>query len=190
MPIPIARSFIALVLALVVSPFVAAQPSNAPPPEARQFDFLIGEWTVAVEINATSLAARIHGAPKLSGTWRAQRAFDGAGIDDELRLVDGSGNPVSFARTQRIYSSVEKVWLVSVLDVYRTRFSIGRGEWRDERMQLMGSGINDARQPYLTRTIFDEIGADGFRMRQDRSFDGGDTWDEAVLTIIATRAAK
>ena len=59
-----------------------ASPSIATPPrEATQFDFLIGQWDLVAKPAATTLAMRIHGAPRFVGSWKAWRAFDGFGIE-------------------------------------------------------------------------------------------------------------
>lgn len=168
----------------------AAQPGPGagPPPEARQFDFLVGEWTLAVEPKVGSLAAMIHGAPKLAGTWRAKRTFDGHGIEDELRIVDASGNPVTYSRAMRIWSPAERRWLVTALDVYRARFASATATWNDGEMLQSGSGSDREGKPYATRTRFHDISPEGFTMTQDRSADGGTEWDEAVLVVKAKRA--
>ena len=84
---------------------------SAAPREAAQFDFLIGQWEVTVTPKATTLAARIHGVPKLSGVWKVWRAMDGFGVDDELRIVDGSGNPNAFLRTTRLLAPSWAHWM-------------------------------------------------------------------------------
>jgi hypothetical protein len=166
----------------------APGPGTGPAPEAKQFDFLVGEWTLDVEPKVSSLAAMIHGAPKLTGTWRAKRTFDGHGIEDELRIVDASGNPVTYSRAMRIWSAAERRWLVTALDVYRARFTSATATWKDGEMQLSGSGTDREGKPYASRTRFHDITAAGFTMTQDRSGDGGTEWDEAVLVVKATRA--
>ena len=47
------------------------------PAEARQHDFLVGQWELVVKVPPAGLAQRIHGVPRLVGTWKAWRAFDG-----------------------------------------------------------------------------------------------------------------
>ena len=46
------------------------------PAEAKQFDFLLGQWELEVHPKVSSLAAMIHGTPKLVGTWKAWRLPD------------------------------------------------------------------------------------------------------------------
>ena len=185
---------VALALPLLASPSLHAQPASAAAPaaatrEAAQFDFLLGQWEIELAPKISSLAKLVHGQPRLSGSWKAWRAFDGLGIDDELRVVDASGNPATLSHAQRIYDAKTKRWLISSLDVYRTHFSSATAQWQDGEMRVEGSGASPDGKPMLTRTRFYEIGADGFKMRQDRSLDNGASWDEGVLTIVAKRVA-
>jgi hypothetical protein len=162
----------------------------AVPAEAAQFDFLVGQWELEVTPKVSGLGAMIHGAPKLVGSWKAWKAFDGYGLDDELRIVDASGNPLSLNYAQRIFDAKAKRWLVSGLDVYRARFGSSSGAWQDGEMRLEGSGQSNDGKPMLTRTRFMEISADRFKMRQDRSYDNGASWEEGTLTVIAKRASR
>jgi len=166
-----------------------ALPAVTAPQEARQFDFLLGHWEVELTPKVNGLVAMIHGAPHLVGTWKAWRAFDGFGLDDELRIVDGSGNPVSLSHVSRIYDKAAGLWRISGLDVYRARFSAATAVWKDGQMQVNGSGIGSDGKPYLSRTLFHDIGPNAFSMQQDRSVDDGATWDEAALRITARRLA-
>ncbi len=164
-------------------------PIHRAPTAATEFDFLIGQWELTVQPKVSSLAARIHGAPKLLGTWKAWRAFDGFGIEDELRIVDGSGNPNSLNHAVRIYDAAARRWAISGLDVYRARFTTATGEWKDGQMHLAGKGTDAEGTVYLTRTRFIDITPSRFRMVQDRSTDDGRTWTEGVLRIDAKRVA-
>ncbi|HUL94712.1 MAG TPA: hypothetical protein VLT89_01815 [Usitatibacter sp.] len=159
------------------------------PAEARQFDFLLGQWQVEVRPKASGVAAMIHGAPRLQGTWKAWRALDGLAIEDELRIVDGSGNPISLTSGIRIYSKAEARWKVSGLDAYRARFNEALGGLEGGEMRLAGRGVDPEGRPMLTRTRYYDVTPNGFRMRQDRSTDNGQTWDEGAVEMIATRTA-
>ncbi len=166
-----------------------ALPAVAASKEARQFDFLMGQWEIELTPKVSSLAAMVHGAPRLLGTWKAWSAFDGFGIEDEMRVVDGSGNPVALTHALRIYDSKSGRWQISALDVYRARFSSASGARQADEMHINGTGTNSEGKPYLSRTRFFEISADGFRMQQDRSFDGGGSWVEAAISVAARRVA-
>lgn len=168
-----------------------AQQGAAPvaPPEVAQFDFLVGQWNIEAKPKMNGVAAMIHGAPQFLGTWKAWRAFDGFGLDDELRVVDGGGNPISLNWTLRVYDAKAHRWAIESLDVYGARFSTATAQWQGGEMQLRGSGSTPDGKAYVSRTRFYDIAADHFTMRQDRSFDNGVSWDEGVLTISARRVS-
>src|SRR6476620_1759578 len=94
-------------------------PSRTAPPEAAQYNFLVGQWDLVVKPAATGLAQKIHGTPKLIGTWKAWRDFDGWGIESELRITDASGNPMNLSHTRHYFDATSKKWKSVGLDVYR-----------------------------------------------------------------------
>jgi len=167
----------------------AAPPSTTAPAEARQFDFLIGQWELEVKPKVGGLAAMIHGTPKLVGTWKAWRGFDGFGIEDELRVSDASGNPRSLNHALRAWDRTQNRWTVVGLDVYRSHVSEANAQWQGGEMQVTGSGVDAEGKSYQSRTRYFDIAAGHFRMQQDRSYDNGQTWDEAILAIDAKRTA-
>ena len=193
----LARFVVMLVSTLAIPASTAAQHgtgTSAPAPrtaprEAAQFDFLVGQWELVAKPRATTLAARIHGVPKLTGTWKAWRALDGWGIEDELKLVDGSGNPRAFVHTVRVYSSSAKRWSTSALDVARASFASANAEWRNGQMHVSGMGTDQQGKQYVSRTRFHDITRDSFRVQQDRSYDNGRTWTEGIVRIEAKRVS-
>jgi hypothetical protein len=160
-----------------------------PPRAASQYDFLLGEWQLTVEVPPPSLAARLHGTPKLTGTWKAWRALDGWGIEDELRITDQAGNPLALSHSVRVYDAEDRRWRVATLDVYRARFVSPAVELRDGEVHLRSRGTDPQGQEYLSRTRIYDIEPDSFRFRQDRSHDGGRTWEQGALRIEAKRLA-
>ena len=167
----------------------AAAPSVTAPREASQFDFLVGQWEITVRPQATGLAQRIHGAPRLTGIWKAWRGLDNWGVEDEMRIVDGSGNPLSLARSIRVFDAGARKWSQTTLDVYRARFTSGTAEWTGDVMTVTGRGTDQEGRAYVNRTRFTDITASSFKVQQDRSFDDGRTWTEGVLRIEARRTA-
>ena len=159
------------------------------PKEASQLAFLVGQWELVATPAATSLATRIHGVPKLIGSWKASRALDGFGIEDDLRLGDKSGNPLLFSHAVRLYDAASRRWIISALDVYRATFSSSTGEWRDGQFIVTSRNTDPAGQAYLSRSKFHDITADSFQWQQDRSTDDGKSWTEGTLKIVAKRAA-
>lgn len=159
------------------------------PSEAAQFAFLVGQWELVVKPSATTLAMKIHGVPKLAGTWKAWRAFDGFGVEDELRITDASGNPRSLSHAMRYYDATAKRWSTTTLDVYRGVFTASTSNWRDGKMTVTSRGVDGEGKAYVARSTYSDINPAGFRFRQDRSLDDGQTWTEGVLTIDAKRVA-
>ena len=169
------------------SPAPASSPSTVAPREASQFEFLVGQWQLEVRPAVSSLAARIHGVPKLVGTWKAWRAFDGFGVEDELRIVDESGNPKTLAHAVRVYDPSARRWTTSTLDVYRATFVASTAEWAEGQMTVTSRGTDKDGKPFVTRTRFSDITPTSFRFVQERSRDDG-TWTE-TLRIQAKRTA-
>jgi hypothetical protein len=188
------RSIATLMISLALAAPVAAQhgqpaPAHVAPREASQYDFLIGEWEIVAEPRLEGLAARIHGNPKFPGTWKAWRGLDGWGIEDEIRLTDASGNPHAFTHFIRSYDTETKHWIVASLDIYHARVQSASGEWRDGEMHIDAHGTDSDGRAFVSRARFHDIGPQGFRFQQDRSYDDGKTWTEGHLRIVAKRVA-
>ena len=165
----------------------AAPAAPARPREANQFDFLIGKWNLSIQVPPPNLAARIHGMPKLVGTWKAARALDGWGIEDEIQITDEAGNPKTLSHYVRVFDPTAARWSVSTLDVYRARFASATAEWKDGQMRQSSEGTDPEGKPVVSRTRFYDITPATFRLQQDRSSDGGKSWTEGTLRIEAKR---
>jgi hypothetical protein len=166
-----------------------ARPMSAAPKEAAQFHFLVGQWEVTVMPKVSSLAARIHGQPKLVGTWKAWKALDGFGIEDELRVIDASGNPNGLTHSVRLYDAAQARWTQTTVDVYRARFTTANGTFADGVLTLRSVGRDAEGKPYVQRARFYDITATSFKWQADRSNDGERTWEEGFLRMEATRVA-
>ena len=187
-------AFVALVVLLLPSVAIAQHGGAAPPPqvapkEGSQFDFLVGQWEVVGQPQATTLAQRLHGVSKLPGIWKAWRALDGWGIEDELRLTDASGNPVLLAHTLRYFDTAARRWSLSAVDVYKGVVSSSVAEWRGREMIVTGSGKDAEGKPYISRATFSKITPSSFAYRLDRSYDNGTKWTDGVTRIDAKRVA-
>lgn len=164
----------------------ASAAANVPAREAAQFDFLVGQWELEVRPKVNSLAAKIHGAPKFLGSWKGWKIMDGFAVEDELRIMDRSGNPSALFHSVRQWSPTDRRWMVTGHDAYRARASNATATWDGKVMQISGS--SDGAQS-LTRTRFSAITMTSFHWEQDRSDDGGKTWNEKALVIDARRVS-
>ena len=186
-----------LVAAAVVAPLLpfearAQHGDNASlvthaPREASQYDFLIGQWEVVVTPKASGLAQRIHGVPKLRGSWKAARALDGWGIEDEMRVADASGNPRAFSHFVRLYDPAQKRWIVSAVDVYRQQVTQSTAQWLGGEMVSQHDATDASGKRSTSRVRITAITPTSFHYQQDRSDDGGKTWDEGLLVMDAKR---
>ena len=126
--------------------------------------------------------------PKIVGTWKAWRGLDGFGIEDEMRITDKSGNPMSLSHAVRYYDANAKQWKSMALDVYRGTFNPSSAEWRGGEMIVSSRGTDAEGKPYTSRSRYSNITSSSFRYIQERSTDGGKTWKEN-LTIDAKRVS-
>jgi hypothetical protein len=186
------RRFQKFVLPLLLLPaLLGAQRGSSlspAPGEAHQFDFLIGQWDVVVTPTVSSLVARLHGVPRQSGTWKAWRALEGRGVEDELRITDAAGNAKSLSHSVRVFDQAAGRWLVSTFDVNRAAFKESSGEWNGTTLTLIAEGLNAEGKAVISRTRFARITPNAFRVVQDRSADKGKSWEE-VQTSDAKRVA-
>jgi hypothetical protein len=177
-------------IALLAQRDSGADPSSSakPPHEASQYDFLVGEWTLAITPKVSGLVARIHGVPRVRGTWKGSRALDGWGEEDELRIVDEAGNPIAYTHFIRIYDPKARHWIVTAIDVTRQGVTTSVSQLQGKEMLSSADGIDPAGKPYRSRTHITDISATGFHFSQDISHDGGATWDDGHLVMDARRA--
>jgi hypothetical protein len=115
--------------------------------------------------------------------------MDGFGVEDELRIVDRSGNPNALTHALRLYDATERKWMQVSVDVYRARMTTATAEWVDGELRTRSTGRDAEGRPYVQRARFFDITRDGFKFVADRSSDGERTWDEAVLRMDARRVA-
>ena len=167
-----------IVLALSVFPpaFLHAVPET-PPPEASQFEFLIGTWDVAEEPN-------LPGVPeKVTGRWTAERAADGFMVVDEFRISDGEGGTAYLGETYRVYNPSAKRWEFRFVEPYSGTWHEGTAVKVGDEMHLTqgtpGSGS-------MTKIRYYNISRDHFSWISQRSRDGGKTWAPGAK-IEATR---
>jgi hypothetical protein len=162
----------------------------SPPVQARQYDFMIGEWTLTARPKLGALARLAHGEIVLTGTWKVRPAMNGWGVLDELQLIDDSGNPSLLVAATRFYDARESHWMTTSLDVYRGRQTLSTARRVGSGMQGEAHSQDVEGKRTLTRATVSPIDENHFVFRQDRSYDGGQNWDEAALVIEASRNPK
>lgn len=177
------RTFVTLAVLLPLAALAQERAADSP---ANGFDFMLGTWSLDVRVKVSGLAALIHGAPKLSGTLKVRRTPEG--LEDELAVVDASGNPRSTSRSRRVYDAASGRWNIRNTDAYHVRQGSAQGRQEAGEMRVDGS-YTEGDETTLTRSRYFAITADTFRFTQDRSRDNGATWDEGVFAYDARRVA-
>jgi len=185
---PVRRALIlACWMGCVFAPAAAYGASAAAALEARQFDFLIGQWQVSGTAKASGLIAMIHGQPRLAGSWKAWRTADGEGIADELTLTNAAGTTVSAVHFTRSFSREENCWKIQGRDAYKGALPPATARRQGDEMLVTSSGTTPEGKHYRNRTHYLAITPTAFRMVQDRSYDEGKTWDTGAVTLDVRR---
>jgi len=176
-------------VACVAAPLAAFGAGAATAPEARQFDFLLGQWQVSGQVKVSGLMAMIHGQPRLAGSWKGWRSADGQGIEDELTLTNASGTPLSAVHFTRRFSREENCWKITGRDADKGALPAATARQQGDEMLMTSSGATPEGKRYRNRTHYLAITPAGFRMVQDRSYDDGKTWDTGAVTLDVRRTA-
>lgn len=155
-----------------------------PPPEASQFDFLVGEWTVDVASKSANAP------PRYRGVWKARKTLNGLGIVDEYAVSDDASQVVYSGTTLRAFDTKTGTWTMRYIDQFggqtgRWSELVGTKEGPEIYVEQRGRSA-DGRATILKIRYFD-IEPNHFRWTADQSSDGGRTWVREYLRIEATR---
>lgn len=157
------------------------------PNQLSAFEFLLGTWDCKATVEQED---GTHST--LHATWKGQTILDGYVIADEYRMLDSEGNLVMLGMNYRAYDSNAKTWKMKWLEALS-------GTWLDLGTQNLGGvRITDSAIMYkaefkpgeLHRMSFADISENSFTWRVDISTDGGQHWNEAVMTIRAHRSKQ
>ncbi len=172
---------------------LAAQQANAQtphamttPPEASQFDFLVGEWTLDVTSKVPNAP------PRYRGEWYAWKALNGLGIVDEYVNFDDSSRVVYSGTTLRALNPESRSWTMRYIDQLGGR----TGRWSEAVATKVGDEVRvEQRGPLpngqvsILKIRYYNISSNHFSWTADLSSDGGTTWLRDYLHIEATRRA-
>ena len=158
-----ARSLVVLAALVLGAPLRAQQPS--PPtcaaPEHRQFDFWLGEWSVA------DTAGRPIGQSEIT------REFGGCVIRERwnVRLPRGGGE--SLNAYDRVTKRWHQTWMDDAGNVWKTD---GVLEGASMVLTRTGPTMRDPTRDVLHRWTWTPTGPDQVRQHAEISADGGKTW--------------
>jgi len=155
-----------LLFAAAVGSAVAQTPPGGVPcatPEARQFDFWIGNWQLTWK--------NPDGSPG-NGANRVESEMNGCVIHENF---EGSGAQALIGKSYSVYSPRLKKWQQTWVDSSGGYLDL-TGEFADGKMVLNREGILGNGKPGRQRMTFYNIAKDQFDWDWDTSEDGGKTW--------------
>jgi hypothetical protein len=171
--------------AMQVSPDVARY-RRGMTPESRQFDFLIGDWNVAVSRYKPDGSLLL----QYQGGWNARYLNEGRMVLDDFKAFAPTGEEISSYVTLRTYSQVTHRWEMSGLAAFQPATAVEwYGEWKDGEMRIEAFGKDPKGNPVRNRIRFFLIEKDRFSWESNVSFDDGRTWILAS-SLTATRAVR
>jgi hypothetical protein len=158
---------------------------KGPPPESRQFDFLIGEWNV----EATRYKEDETPAINYKAMWSARSLNERRMVMDDFKAQAPNGDPISSYVTLRTYSEVTGRWEMVGLQALQPSVP---AEWHgvstDEGLLLDAIASLPNGQRVHTKIRFSEITSDTFSWQSSMSLDEGKTWRKTA-SLTARRKA-
>lgn len=139
-------------------------------PEAKQFDFWVGEWDV--QVNGQSV-----------GTNVIQRLEEGCLImENWTSNAGGSGKSMNF------YNPIIKKWRQTYMSNNQVIWEMS-GEYKDNVMQYDGEMLAVGSQPITVRVRIWSLGPDKLRHIQDNLGSDGKTWTNVWDSIYVRKKA-
>jgi len=168
-----------------VPPDVVRYLSGAPP-QSQQFEFLIGDWTVA----ATRYTEDGSTLLQYKATWSAKYLNEGRMIVDDFKAYAPTGQAASSYVTLRTYSEANRRWEMAGLAALQPAVNAQWfGEWKNGEMLVSATGKDPAGNVVRTKIRFFHIAKDSFEWESQVSRDDGKTWSKSA-TLVASRATQ
>jgi hypothetical protein len=156
---------------------------QGPPPEGRQFDFLIGDWAVS----ATRYGENGVALFQYKATWQAKSVDDGRMIVDDFKALSPTWQAISCYVTLRTYSPLNRRWeMVGLASLQPAVSGEWYGEWRDGEMLTHSSGTDGAGKRIKVDIRFFNIAQDRFEWESRLSGNDGQSWIRAA-SLVALR---
>ncbi|KRD21877.1 hypothetical protein ASE39_05620 [Acidovorax sp. Root267] len=156
---------------------------QGPASEAKQFDFLIGDW------NVEASRYKEDGTPAFNyrALWSAKPLNEGRMIMDDFQALGPTGVPVSSFVTLRTYSEITKRWEIVGLQALQSAVPTEwHGTSKDGEMLLDAIATLPNGHRVHTKIRFFEIAPDSFAWESSMTVDQGNTWRKTA-SLKATR---
>lgn len=148
------------------------------PAEVAQFDFLIGDWNVQITWFPPQGEPNTYAAK-----WHNHWINDGFDVMQEWR------GPYITGTEFRHFDPALGYWVGRNLYVGRSWVDT-TARIEGENMVVVIEGGNPQEGAFLNRETYYDISPSQWRMKSDRSFDDGKTWEKGRYEMIATRIVR
>ena len=174
-------SVLVLLAVLCLAPAVGAQtapadtaqaPAPCSAPEARQFDFWVGDWDLVWNGG--------------KGTNRVEAKWDGCVIEENFDGSGPEGNGL-LGMSVSTYSPFLGQWRQTWVDNQGSYLDF-TGGWEGDRMVLAREAVGRNGTTFHQRMVWYHIAADSFDWNWERSDDDGATWKELWVIHYSRRA--
>jgi hypothetical protein len=167
-------------------PEIAAYVKGANTDKHRQFDFLIGHWTVDAKRYDPDGSVQL----SYSGTWDAKYLNDKRMVLDDFKALSPTGQEISSFVTLRTYSEFTNRWEIAGLGAHQpSTISEWYGELKSGEMVLNATGKGPSGAEVINRIRFYHIEKNEFIWESNMSFDGGASWMKMV-SLVAKRSGN
>jgi hypothetical protein len=161
-----------------------ARYSKGATPETRQFDFLIGDWT----IDGTRFRPDGSVLTAYKGIWSARYLNEGRMVLDDFKVLAPTGAVISSFVTLRTYCELTARWEMQGLAALQPAMPVEwYGHWKDGEMLLEAVGKNPRGDTVRTAIRFFDIQPRRFSWESKMSADEGQTWMR-MASLEAIRA--
>jgi hypothetical protein len=154
-------------------------PKPCSSPEARQFDFWLGEWDLNWPAEQTGGEA----GEKGTGTNRLGRLFGDCVIEENFATDDGRFE----GRSLSVYDEAAGLWRQTWVDS-SGGYLVFTGGLNNGEMELRTAAVERDGETVVSRMVFTDITDDSLIWHWQGSRDGGETWNE-LWTISYKRRA-
>ena len=146
-------------------------------PEARQFDFWLGEWDLSWPAEQTGGAK----GEIATGTNRITKLFGECVIEENFSTSDGA----FLGHSASVFDVRTEQWRQTWVD-NMGGYLVFTGGYADHAMELRTEPAERDGQTFIQRMVFSDIAPDSLRWNWQNSTDAGHTWHD-VWTITYRR---
>jgi len=152
--------------------------NESAPPGLARYDFLIGDWDADVSFNKIA-----GGTINFKARWHNTWISNGYVVQQEWR------GPYTTGVEFRSYDPREEKWLGQNI-YFNKSWKATEIEFDGGKMIVYITQAEDQNGPFLARETYYDITQDSFKIRSDRSDDGGETWQPGAYVIEARRVTE